>query len=1003
MFAMLILHLARSQEQWLLWAETEAAPKRRKSSKKYPYGASAALVQAAVATSFPVEPELPKCRVVALLPTCGGVALPSSPLLAELPSHQEGWVAERWDVEAVLLSDQTAVDIISTCRGRKVLSPGVVVGDDLAHWGKVLDLASRLVAQGSYLPGLRLVGKRYLSVWEPVSDGAAREQLLALRRQMPGVAFALSQDKQAIDRPDTLSEALRSLVDNLVRSANQGAPWPSRSSLHDRWLSALVAPTGELTGSTAELSRLLVDIGEWKRRFTYLSSAPLKLVMRVSEEAEDPGYWRLDFLVIDLADPSTSYQLGEAWNEQGLRWREFLLMAVAQALDVCPMLAECLQAPIPRSAVLTTESLYTFLMDYAPLLMRTGFSLQLPGWWTGQAGRQTVRLRANVKRSRSASRAGLTLDALLQVDWQAALGDELLTADDLQALATTKVPIVRLRGQWVHVERDQLAQLLKVLRGKDRKLALDAVLRMAASGEDQSGLAVEQVTADPEVGRILDVLTGRQQAAALPVPAGLAAQLRPYQQAGYQWLAFLSRFGIGACLADDMGLGKTIQTLALLQHRFEQGETSPALLACPTSLLLNWQKEAERFTPNLQVHLHHGAGRVRDADRFREQACAAQLVVTSYSLLHRDEELFSGLQWSGLILDESQNIKNAETKAARAVRRLSAAYRLALTGTPLENHVGELWSLLDWLNPGWLGNQAEFRRRYFLPIQAYGDREAAAKLRALAHPFILRRLKSDRSIIDDLPDKIETKLFCPLTVEQAALYGAVVQDVEETLADVDGIQRKGLVLATLTKLKQLCNHPALLLKDGLQQAHRSGKLGRLLELVAGILDHGEKVLVFTQFVEMGEIIVRQLAESLGQEVLWLHGSVSKEARERMVEKFQQDAAASILVLSLRAGGTGLNLTSATHVVHFDRWWNPAVEDQATDRAYRIGQKSSVQVHKFICAGTLEEKIDRLIESKRRLAGDIVTAGEAWVTELSTQELQELWRLDQTEAGAEHVG
>jgi SNF2 family DNA or RNA helicase len=481
--------------------------------------------------------------------------------------------------------------------------------------------------------------------------------------------------------------------------------------------------------------------------------------------------------------------------------------------------------------------------------------------------------------------------------------------------------------------------------------------------------------------------------------AGFQGTLRPYQVRGYSWLEFLRQWGFGACLADDMGLGKTVQTLALIQRDWESTpsrQRRPVLLICPMSVVGNWQKEAARFTPDLPVMVHHGGTRTRGT-QFRKEATKQAIVLSSYSLLYRDFEVLRPVEWAGLVLDEAQNIKNPQTKQAQSARALRADWRIALTGTPVENHVGDLWSIMEFLNPGWLGSQAEFKRTFHVPIQVEQDPDAARRLQKLTGPFILRRLKTDKSIIADLPEKLEMKVFCTLTKEQASLYEAVVEQAARDLDSAEeGIQHKGVVLATLAKLKQVCNHPAQFLHDNSSIPGRSGKLARLTEMLEEVLEEGDRALVFSQFAEMGGLLRRHLQETFGREVLFLHGAVPKTQRDRLVARFQDvgrnGLAPRIFILSLKAGGTGLNLTAANHVFHFDRWWNPAVENQATDRAFRIGQKSRVQVHKFLCVGTLEEQIDAMIEQKQKVAGVTVGSGEDWLTKLSTEELKQVFAL-----------
>jgi SNF2 family DNA or RNA helicase len=502
---------------------------------------------------------------------------------------------------------------------------------------------------------------------------------------------------------------------------------------------------------------------------------------------------------------------------------------------------------------------------------------------------------------------------------------------------------------------------------------------------------VEGVRAEGWIGNVIDQLQGRTAFEELPPPESFAGTLRPYQLRGYSWLAFLKRLGLGACLADDMGLGKTIQTLALIQRDWSGGERRPALLVCPTSVVGNWQKEAARFTPGLPVLVHHGVARNR-GEAFRREAERHALVLSSYALLHRDLSILGEIDWAGVILDEAQNIKNAETLQSRAARSLKGGYRIALTGTPVENNVGDLWSVMEFLNTGFLGSQSGFRKRFFIPIQVYSDGDASERLRRITGPFILRRLKTDRSIISDLPEKQEMKVFCNLTREQASLYQAVVKDAQEAIESAEGITRKGLVLATLMKLKQVCNHPAQFLKDKSAIDGRSGKLACLAEMIGQVVEVGDRALIFTQFTEMGEILKRHLQETFGVEVMYLHGGSTKKQRDAMVDRFAREDGPRLFLLSLKAGGTGLNLTRANHVFHFDRWWNPAVENQATDRAFRIGQMRNVQVHKFLCVGTLEEKIDEMIERKKDVAGRVVGTGEAWLSEMSNAELRALFEL-----------
>jgi SNF2 family DNA or RNA helicase len=533
------------------------------------------------------------------------------------------------------------------------------------------------------------------------------------------------------------------------------------------------------------------------------------------------------------------------------------------------------------------------------------------------------------------------------------------------------------------------------------RASLADFLRMA-SGLDEEDAEVPGVDVLTAEGWLADLL--RSEAALeteFVTPRELKGRLRPYQEKGVTWLRSLLGRGLGSCLADDMGLGKTIQFLATLLSAREAGEAiRPSLLVCPTSVVENWVQEAARFAPDLTVAVHHGPERAAGED-FSALVKRTDLLVTTYSLAHRDRALLTEVNWEYLALDEAQNIKNPGTAQSRAVRALRSTRRAALTGTPLENRLSELKAILDFLNPGLLGSDEAFRRTFSVPIERHHDPVARERLRRLTAPFLLRRTKTDPAIAPDLPDKIETKEWVGLSREQATLYRATTKALLEGIGKAQGQSRRAKVLLLLLRLKQICNHPALFLGDGSRLDGRSSKLTRLLAMLEETEAESRPSLLFTQFSEMGHLLVRALRDKFDKEILFLHGGVPRLARAEMVRRFQEDDDPPLFfVLSLKAGGAGLNLTRASHVFHVDRWWNPAVEDQATDRAFRIGQTRHVQVHKFVCRGTLEERIDGMIDEKKELARSIIGAGESWITELSNEELAELVALgrDAVEAG-----
>ncbi|MCY4412874.1 MAG: DEAD/DEAH box helicase [Caldilineaceae bacterium] len=533
-------------------------------------------------------------------------------------------------------------------------------------------------------------------------------------------------------------------------------------------------------------------------------------------------------------------------------------------------------------------------------------------------------------------------------------------------------------------------------------------------GPEGPELPLEAVVADGWLGAALERLRGAEPIEDIREPEGFVGTLRPYQRRGVGWLSFLRQMGLGACLADDMGLGKTIQAIALLLHSRQKAREQsklaggqgletfrPALLICPTSVVANWRHEIEKFAPSLRLLLHHGSGRL-SGEAFSSALAEQDMVITSFGIARRDIDMLEAQEWSELILDEAQNIKNPSAKQTQAIRRLTGQsraasestraqpFRVALTGTPVENRLLELWSIMEFLNPSYLGKREHFRQQFVLPVERYNDEYAAADLRRMVQPFLLRRLKTDPTIISDLPEKNEMVVYCSLSKEQEDLYTRVIDETMARVERSEGVQRRGLVLSLLLKLKQVTNHPAHYLGEKEPLEGRSGKLSRLTEMLEEALAVGDRALVFTQFVEMGHLLRRHLVESLGHEALFLHGGTPASKREQMVRSFQEDSnGAPIFVLSLRAGGVGVNLTRANHVFHFDRWWNPAVENQATDRAFRIGQQRSVQVYKFVVAGTLEEQINKMIESKQDLAESIVNSGEDWLADIDTEGLRQL--------------
>jgi SNF2 family DNA or RNA helicase len=943
-----------------------------------------------------------------------------------------------WRVPALTFGPAAALSLLTELADPARPPGSHALSGSVAYLAAVARRADDLVARGRVLPQLaQETGGLAAARWCPVLTGTDALRAGELAAAMPPLCRATTA---AGEPPGTvLADALDALCDAAARARLGGMtllPGRRRSSqVAERWLAALTTADGAIgelaAADQAQAAGLSAELAAWLAA-AQVPAGPVRTCFRLIEpeltEPEDlaggqaaergprepapsptgqaaEACWQVEFSLQSTDDPSLIIPAAEIWAGT-VGWQaggishpeEELLAGLGRAARLFPELDAGLRAVAPELVSLDTAGAFAFLSRTAPLLSGAGFGVLLPDW--ARQARLGLKLTA---RSKTSQNAGVTpskfgLGDLVDFRYDLAVGDEALDPDELAELARLKIPLVRIRGQWVELDERHLQAALRFLerRAAGQQLSGDALLAGLRGEED---LPVVAVDADGWLG---DLLSGEADRRLDPVatPTMFTGTLRPYQERGLAWMAFLSGLGVGLVLADDMGLGKTIELLALLAH--ERGAPAeaepgadrgarggPTLLVCPMSLAGNWQREAQRFTPDLRVHVHHGAGRLSGAE-LTQTLAAADLVITTYAIAVRDVAALASVRWSRVVCDEAQNIKNSASRQAQAVRSLPAASRIALTGTPVENRLAELWSIMDFTNPGLLGPAEKFRTRFAVPIERHADADAAQRLRRITAPFILRRLKTDSSIISDLPDKLEMKVWCNLTPEQASLYQATVTDMLARIEDAEpGIKRHGLVLATMAKLKQVCNHPAHLLGDGSRLAGRSGKLARLEEICDEVIADGDKALCFTQYAEFGTLLQPYLAARLGCSVLFLHGGTPKKRRDAMVAQFHESAEPAIFLLSLKAGGTGLNLTAANHVIHVDRWWNPAVEDQATDRAFRIGQLRDVQVRKFICVGTLEERIDAMIEEKKALAERIVGTGESWLGELSVAGLREV--------------
>jgi SNF2 family DNA or RNA helicase len=959
------------------------------------------------------------------LPTSQGLPLISEGAsLSSEPGEGRSWQLQTWQLQGVSLSIAESYQWLShlPLHRSEDDESWAWMSDSLLYWVHVMRWSMSLMVRGKYLPQVIEAGAEGVTIayWSALLDSATdQSHLQHFVQNLPESCRYYSSPELGLE-PLRSQQAIKGLVINVldavinysVRSLTPqiAAPTPTLTP----WLKPAPPNKTQITEAIAGI--LNPQLACWYAPLQNAESA-----FRVAVKLQPPQYgsrdWRLEYGLQAVSEPGIWISAAQVWKSaatrlesSGLRLddpHETFLAGLGNASKLFPIIESSLKTSKPTHSVLDAYQAYELIKSTRFKLSDNGIGVVLPPGLSDR-NEQTkfgLKLSADLPKLQDGSHLGL--QGMLNFKWDLAIGKQTISKTEFDRLVALNMPIVEINGEWIELKPQDIraAQAFFENRKANPTLTLEDVLRISSGdGKIIEKLTVVDFEASGVLQELIGTLQNNQTPAPIESPAGFKGQLRPYQSRGAGWLAFLERWGLGACLADDMGLGKTVQLLTLLLHLKEQKRLGgPTLLICPTSVMGNWEREVRKFAPSLKVMLHHGANRSQ-GQSFDIKVRKVDLVITSYALAMRDLPSLKPFSWRGLVLDEAQNIKNADAKQTQAIMELTGQFRIALTGTPVENRLTELWSIMEFLNPGYLGSKQFFQRRFAIPIEKYGDTMSLQMLRGMVQPFLLRRLKTDRTIIQDLPEKQEMTVFCNLAPAQAALYQTVVDETLATIDDADGIQRRGMILALLTKLKQLCNHPGLIesTKPDLSNlVQDSGKLKRLIEMLEVVMDEGDRVLIFTQFAEWGKQLQKILAQELNEEVLFLYGSTPRIKREAMVDRFQQDPRApKILILSLKAGGVGLNLTRANHVFHFDRWWNPAVENQATDRAFRIGQTRNVQVHKFICIGTLEEKIHDMIESKRALAEQVIGAGESWITELDTDQLRQLLVLDRSAMIAE---
>ncbi|MCP5033129.1 MAG: DEAD/DEAH box helicase [Actinomycetia bacterium] len=923
------------------------------------------------ATLCPADP--PRDTTMALWSSGGRHPLADEELILALPATK---VVRRRTVPVKIVPlDEILIDLLT-------LPPHAPVGSSVRAWSVAARLALDLVARGRLTPDTTPDGH---DTWRlgPLDPDDLRHQA-ELASALPPEAYCQPLDgsplrlADPIDMVRAFGDAIADLLPR-TRGASQAVgqltfatsePQPvaantdwfdeSRPAQHD------VAVTLRLCPPDIVID-LVVD----------LDGSPAS-----SEPTGHEEPFSAELVLQSADDPSLVLSAEDLWDAPDVVMARFadaedaVLLTLRRAARIWPPLHRLLREARPSRLILTDDECDDLLGPVAADLAAAGLWVH---WPVDLLSPLTVKPTVTSPQVERVTDAGLSLDVVL--GWRASIDGVDLTPDELEQLAAAKRGVVRMRGRWIQADPATLERLRQT-----RSLSPGAALGVALGGTlVVDGEPIEADVDGPlaDLGqRLAEFDFDRDQ----PEPEGFKAQLRPYQRRGLAWLAEMATLGLGGILADDMGLGKTIQLLALHlhihTHPVAAGEQAkPTLVVCPTTLIANWERETVRFAPDVAVRRYHGR------DRTLDDIAPDEIVITTYGVVRRDADELAAIDWGIVAADEAQAIKNPLSRSARSMRRLEAGVRFALTGTPVENQLSELWAICDWTTPGILGNLDQFQREVAIPIERHGDADVASWLSTLIRPFVLRRRKTDAGIAPDLPPKTETDRIVPLSAEQATLYKAVVDESLDRIHEAEGIHRRGLVLKLLTELKQICNHPAHYLKQPGPLVGRSAKLDALGELLDIVVDEGAATLVFTQYVEMGRLLANHL-DARGLRVLFLHGSLGLTQRQAMVDEFQAGQA-DVFILSLKAGGTGLNLTEATHVVHYDRWWNPAVEDQASDRAWRIGQDKPVQIHRLICEGTIEDRIATLLNTKRDLADQVVGGGEAWISELDDDDLAAL--------------
>jgi SNF2 family DNA or RNA helicase len=984
----------------MVWVES---PGTQAKSKQYPYQLDKQDLMNFGNAWFANHVESYEKKEVALPCDAEGQAIPS-PVIANLSGLNDLVIAQYkpWVLFVARIKEPLTF-LRDLNFQRHYFEENIQLGYDAQFWILVGLELSNLIKRDNYIPAF--VTKKdknkieYYAKWQILSQDY-QKKLVVLADKMP---FAACLNEKLTNQPISVLNNFSEVVLNKLLHA----------TMYTKQLEKMTSETcieSHLNNTSKPINlsdSVWKDWKSWKNNLDYDQfGAPFYICFRLNSPNEkDSANWDIEVLLQAKSDPSFMITLTEYWEKKetnvllytnmlGTATDRTLLLQLGYACRIYSSLEQLFKSQrLDGQIVLSTEEAFQFLKETCWALNAAGYRIIVPSWWTPK-GRLKAKIKLNASKSSSSSEAPTSYfnkEGLIRFNYQLTIGDIVISLEEWQQLVDAKQPLVYFRGQWMEVNATQMQQIRQLIETASQNKTEGKLRDLLQLIADEEQYDIEM---DSDISQLIGNLYNKDKLAILDQPHGLQATLRPYQLRGLSWLNYLECIGLNPCLADDMGLGKTIQVIALM---LKSPTDKSSLLVAPTSVIGNWVREIEKFAPSLRIAVHHGNQRTKSSD-FQTLLSGSDIVITSYGLLRRDKSLFHDYHWSRVILDEAQNIKNPAAAQTKVVFGIKSDSKIALSGTPVENRLLDLWSIFNFLNPGLLGNRSGFKNQFEVPIQRENDQGQTRVLKKIVEPFILRRLKSDKNIIKDLPDKIEQKVYCQLTKEQASLYQSIVNEVTANIDQLeDNTSRSNLILSILLRLKQVCNHPAQALGDGSEfSIDRSLKLRRLIEMVHETLSTRESLLIFSQYKEVCDSLNELIKKQFGYTTYQLDGSTSRNKREELINKFQDpETPPAVFILSLKAGGVGITLTKANHVFHFDRWWNPAVENQATDRAYRIGQEKTVFAYKFITLGTIEERIDQMLEDKQKLSDSIVGHDESWLTKLDANSFIQLIKLSQT--------